>query len=90
MTVTGTAEWRFTFSKESFRSTSWPLMPLSSEILGGEEHLLCPAKSPDVKAGLRKVFGVSAATEDILVITLVDPDPTLLQKLTLVAASPVR
>ena len=65
-------------------------MPLSSEILGGEEHLLRPAKSPDVKAGLRKVFGVSAATEDILVITLADPDPTLLQKLTLVAASPVR
>ena len=51
---------------------------------------MCPAKSHDVKAGLRKVFGVSAATENILVITLADLDPTLLQKLTLVAASPVR
>ena len=47
-------------------------------------------ESPDVKAGLRKVVGVSAATENILDITLADPDPTLLQKLALAAASSVR
>ena len=47
-------------------------------------------ESPDVKAGLRKVIGVSAATENILVITLADPDPTLLQKLTLAAVPSVR
>ena len=47
-------------------------------------------ESPDVKAGLRKVVGVSAATENILDITLADPDPTLLQKLVLAAASSVR
>ena len=47
-------------------------------------------ESPDVKAGLRKVVGVSAATENILHITLADPDPTLLQKLALAARSSVR
>ena len=46
-------------------------------------------ESPDVKAGLRKVVGVSAATENILDITLADPDPTLLQKLAMAAASPM-
>ena len=56
----------------------------------GEEHLLSAEESPDVKAGLRKVVGVSAATENILDITLADPDPTLLQKLVLAAASSVR
>ena len=56
----------------------------------GEEHLLSAEESPDVKAGLRKVVGVSAATENILDITLADPDPTLLQKLALDAASSVR
>lgn len=56
----------------------------------GEEHLLSAEESPDVKAGLRKVVGVSAATENILDITLADPDPTLLQKLALAAASSVR
>ena len=47
-------------------------------------------ESPDVKAGLRKVVGVSVSTENILDITLADPDPTLLQKLALAAASSVR
>ena len=47
-------------------------------------------ESPDVKAGLRKVVGVSAATENVLDITLADPDPTLLQKSALAAASLVR
>lgn len=47
-------------------------------------------ESPDVKADLRKVVGVSVATENILDITLADPDPTLLQKLALAAASSVR
>ena len=47
-------------------------------------------ESPDVKADLRKVVGVSAATENILDITLADPDPTLLQKLALAAVSSVR
>ena len=56
----------------------------------GEEHLLSAEESPDVKADLRKVVGVSAATENILDITLADPDPTLLQKLALAAASSVR
>ena len=56
----------------------------------GEEHLLSAEESPDVKAGLRKVVGVSVATENILDITLADPDPTLLQKLALAAASSVR
>ncbi len=56
----------------------------------GEEHLLSAEESPDVKAGLRKVVGVSAATENILDITLADPDPALLQKLALAAASSVR
>ena len=56
----------------------------------GEEHLLSAEESPDVKAGLRKVVGVSAATENILDITLADPDPTLLQKLALAVASSVR
>ena len=56
----------------------------------GEEHLLSVEESPDVKADLRKVGGVSAATENILDITLADPDPTLLQKLALAAASSVR
>ena len=56
----------------------------------GEQHLLSAEESPDVKAGLRKVVGVSAATENILDITLADPDPTLLQKLALAAASSVR
>ena len=56
----------------------------------GEEHLLSAEESPDVKAGLRKVVGVSAATENVLDITLADPDPTLLQKLALAAASSVR
>ena len=56
----------------------------------GEEHLLSAEESPDVKAGLRKVVGVSAATENILDITLADPDTTLLQKLALAAASSVR
>ena len=56
----------------------------------GEEHLLSVEESPDVKAGPRKVVGVSAATENILDITLADPDPTLLQKLALAAASSVR
>ena len=55
----------------------------------GEEHLLSAEESPDVKAGLRKVVGVSAATENVLDITLADPDPTLLQKLALAAASSV-
>ncbi|MEC9237661.1 MAG: hypothetical protein VYC69_03235 [Chloroflexota bacterium] len=53
----------------------------------GEEHLLSAEESPDVKAGLRKVVGVSAATENILDITLADPDRILLQKLALVAGS---
>ena len=56
----------------------------------GEEHLLSAEESPDVKAGLRKVVGVSAATENVLDITLADPDPTLLQKLALATASSVR
>ena len=56
----------------------------------GEEHLLSAEENPDVKAGLRKVVDVSAATENILDITLADPDPTLLQKLVLAAASSVR
>ena len=56
----------------------------------GEEHLLSAEESPDVKAGLRKVVGVSAATENILDITLADPDPTLLQKLALAAVSSAR
>ena len=56
----------------------------------GEEHLLSAEESPDVKAGLRKVVGVSVATENILDITLANPDPTLLRKLALVAASSVR
>ena len=56
----------------------------------GEEHLLSAEESPDVKAGLRKVVGVSAATENVLDITLADPDPTLLQKSALAAASLVR
>lgn len=47
-------------------------------------------ENPDFKAGLRKVVGVSAATENILVITMAEPDPTLLQKLALAAAAPVR
>ena len=47
-------------------------------------------ESPDVKAGLRKVVGVSAATENVLDITLADPDPTLLQKSALAAVSSVR
>jgi len=51
---------------------------------------LSAEESPDVKAGLRKVVGVSAATENALDITLADPDPTLLQKLALAAASSVR
>ena len=56
----------------------------------GGEHLLSAEESPDVKAGLRKVVGVSVATENILDITLADPDPTLLQKLALAAVSSVR
>ena len=56
----------------------------------GGEHLLSAEESPDVKADLRKIVGVSAATENILDITLADPDPTLLQKLALAAASSVR
>ena len=55
----------------------------------GGEHLLSAEESPDVKAGLRKVVGVSVSTENILDITLADPDPTLLQKLALAAASSV-
>ena len=91
MTVTDTVEWKFTFFKRALSlDVLAPYASLYSEISGGEEHLLSAAESPDVKAGLRKVFGVSAATENILVITLADPGPTLLQKLTLVAASPVR
>ena len=56
----------------------------------GEEHLLSAEESPHVNAGLRKVVGVSAATENVLDITLADPDPTLLQKSALAAASLVR
>jgi len=55
----------------------------------GGEHLLSAEESPDVKAGLRKVVGVSVSTENILDITLADPDPTRLQKLALAAASSV-
>ena len=61
-----------------------------TEPFSGGEHLLSAEESPDVKAGLRKVVGVSVATENIVDITLADPDPTLLQKLALTAASSVR
>ena len=83
-------DFEYTFKRVLSPDVLAPYASLYSAILGGEEHLLSAEESPDVKAGLRKVVGVSAATENILVITLADPDPTLLQKLALAAASSVR
>ena len=68
-------DFEYTFKRVLSPDVLAPYASLYSAILGGEEHLLSAEESPDVKAGLRKVVGVSAATENILVITLADPGP---------------
>ena len=59
-------------------------------IQGGEEYMMAAEAEPAVKASLREALGISATSDDTLVITLAAPNLTFLQKIALVAGSPVR
>ena len=67
-----------------------PYSDFFTVIRGGEEYLTALDANQAAKASLREALGISAASDDTLIINLAAPNPTFLQKVALVAALPVR
>ena len=83
-------DFEYTFKRILSPETAGAYSEFFSAIQGGEEYLMSAEADPAVKASLRDAIGISAVSDDILVINLAAPNPTFLQKVALVAASPVR
>ena len=83
-------DFEFSFKRVLSPDLAAPYSSLFSAIKGGEEYNMAAEAEPAVKASLREALGISATSDDTLVITLAAPNPTFLQKIALVAGSPVR
>ena len=83
-------DFEFSFKRVLSPDLAGPYSSLFSAIQGGEEYLMAVEAEPAAKANLREALGISATSNNTLVITLAAPNPTFLQKIALVAGSPVR
>ena len=83
-------DFEYTFKRLLSSETAGPYSDFFTVIRGGEEYLTALDADQAAKAGLRKALGISAASDDTLIINLAAPNPTFLQKVALVAALPVR
>ncbi|PKB71345.1 MAG: hypothetical protein BZY87_05680 [SAR202 cluster bacterium Io17-Chloro-G6] len=83
-------DFAYTFKRILSPEMAGPYSDFFSAIQGGQEYMMSAEADEAVKAGLRDALGISAASDDTLVINLSAPNPTFLQKVALVAAFPVR
>ena len=83
-------DFEFSFKRVLSPELAAPYSSLFSAIVGAEEYMAAAEIEPDAKAALRDAVGVTATSETTLVINLVAPNPTFLQKIALVSGSPVR
>ena len=83
-------DFEYTFKRLLSPEIAGPYSDLFTAIQGGEEYLMSAEANDAAKASLREALGISAVSDDTLVINLAAPNPTFLQKVALVAASPVR
>ena len=83
-------DFEYTFKRALSPDLAAPYSSFFSAIQGGEEYLMAAEAEPAAKARLREALGISATSDDTLVVNLTAPNPTFLQKMALVAASPVR
>ena len=83
-------DFEYTFKRLLSSETAGPYADFFTVIQGGEEYMMALEADQAVKASLREALGISAASDDTLIINLAAPNPTFLQKVALVAALPVR
>ncbi|MBC8280868.1 MAG: peptide ABC transporter substrate-binding protein [Chloroflexi bacterium] len=83
-------DFEFSFKRVLSPDVAAPYSSLFSAIVGAEEYMMSGEAEPDAKAILRDAVGVTATSDTTLVIELVAPNPTFLQKIALVSGSPVR
>ena len=84
------ADFEFSFKRILSPDLAGPYASFFSAIQGGEEYLMAVEAGPAAKASLREALGIKATSDDTLVIKLAVPNPTFLQKIAMVAGSPVR
>ncbi len=80
----------YTFKRILSPDIAGPYASFFSVIEGGEDYLMAGDANKTTKDSLREAVGISAISDDTLVINLAAPNPTFLQKIALVAGSPVR
>ncbi len=83
-------DFEYTFKRLLSPEIAGPYSDFFTTIQGGEEYLMAAEATEAAKANLREALGISAVSDDTLVINLAAPNPTFLQKVALVAALPVR
>ncbi|NQW24440.1 MAG: peptide ABC transporter substrate-binding protein [SAR202 cluster bacterium] len=83
-------DFEYTFKRILSPDIAGPYSAMFTAIKGGEDYLMAPDAEQSIKDSLRDNLGINAASDDTLVITLVAPNPTFLQKVALVAGAPVR
>ena len=83
-------DFEFSFKRLLSPDLAGPYSSLFSAIQGAEEYLKAVEAEPAAKASLREALGITATSDETLVITRAAPNPTFLQKIALVAGSPVR
>ena len=83
-------DFEYTFKRLLSPDTAGPYSDFFTAIQGGQDYLMSAEAEESAKASLRAALGIMAASGDTLIINLAAPNPTFLQKVALVAASPVR
>ncbi|MEE8465576.1 MAG: peptide ABC transporter substrate-binding protein [Dehalococcoidia bacterium] len=83
-------DFEYTFTRLLSPEMAGPYSDFFTAIEGGEDYLMSAEADEEERATLRAALGISAVSGDTLTIKLAAPNPTFLQKVALVAASPVR
>ena len=83
-------DFEYTFKRLLSPEIAGPYSELFTAIQGGEEYLMSAEADQAAKDSLREAVGISAASDDTLIIKLAAPSPTFLQMVAIVSASPVR
>lgn len=84
------SDFEYTFKRILSPEIAGPYSFFFSVIQGAEDYLKATEADPAARASLREALGISAPSDNTLVINLAAPNPTFLQKLAQVAGSPVR
>ena len=83
-------DFEFSFKRILSPEIAGPYSSFFSAVQGGEEYMMAGEADESAKTALRDALGINATDAATLVIDLAAPNPTFLQKLALVAGSPVR